>query len=684
MYSLGIVLFEMCMDMETGMERAHHLNKIRKADHILPPIFNDPNKSSQGEIILSLINHRPSDRPSSSELLSSGRIPAQPEDELIRAMLGNLRNPRSLLRHDLLAAIFSEAVEDDPNEDKSAGNESNATQRQVKLLANKELEDSEDEYSEPDPVQILEELSFDLARPEHGLDDINVQGLVKMKLMSVFHRHGALELSAPLLHSYSKFYSNYTKSAFKVLRHDNKMMQAPYDLTLPHARYLATEPQPMRKSFTFGDVWRDSPSGDLPKVLSEVDFNLVSYSHLDHAIREAEIIKTVDEIIDAFPSLAAVQLCYHINHSRILDAILKFCRIDRFKRPAVKDEISKLNFNNWTWAKLKHNLRAPPLNVAATSLEELQRFDFRDTFEKAFPKLQSILQNSTNLEETFSHLQSIIVHLGRFNVKRKIYVNPLSSFNEKFFRGEFLFQCIYDNKKRDVFAAGGRYDRLVKYFRINPKLCDRHAVGFSMNWQAICPSMVRYHQKNLTKLKSHKPLEDESDGFWVSKRCDVLVDSFDRELLLSTGVEIVTQLWSNGVGAELGIDVDLEEGTTQSLAKDTRDMYTWVVLIKNDGLLKVRNLIRKEETELVKSELVGWLRSSMRERERVGGRKDDKSRLLRNSSHQEPVNQPNDREADVRVLMSQNKGKKVNRKTVVEEGIRPLSLFSKAYQKSSR
>ena len=655
------------MNMDTGMERAQSLGKLRKADHMLPSVFNDPNKSTQGKIILSLISHQPSDRPSSSELLLSGRIPAQPEDELIRAMLGNLRNPKSLLRHDLLAAIFSEVVENDPYEDKSAGDRSDMVRKDLKGLANRELEDSEDEYSEPDPLQILEELSFDLARPEHGLDDINVQNLVKMKLVSVFHRHGALELSAPLLHSYSKFYSNYTKSAFKVLRYDNKMMQAPYDLTLPHARYLATEPHPIRKSFTFGDVWRDSPSGDLPKVLSEVDFNLVSYSHLDHAIREAEIIKIVDEVIDAFPSLAAVQLCYHVNHSRILDAILKFCRIDRFKRPAVKDEISKLNFNNWTWAKLKHSLRAPPLNVAATSLEELQRFDFRDTFEKALPKLRSILQNSTKLEETFDDLQSVIVYLGRFNIKRKIYVNPLSSFNEKFFRGEFLFQCIYDNKKRDVFAAGGRYDRLVKYFRIDPKMHDRCAVGFSMNWQALCPSMVRYHQKTLTKQNSHKPLEDESNSFWVSRRCDVLVDSFDRELLLSTGIEIVTQLWSSGIGAELGIDVDLEEGTIQSLTKETKDTYSWVVLIKNDGSLKVRNSIR-EETELVKSELVGWLRSSTRERERVSGRKDEKIRFTRSSSHQESANQPSDREADVRILMSQNKGKKVNRKTVVEEG----------------
>lgn len=650
------------------MERAHILSKIRRENHALPAVFDDPEKSTQGEIILSLINHQSTNRPSSSELLSTGRIPAQPEDELIQAMLRNLRDPTSLLRHDLLAAIFSQGEEDNFDDENLAETKLSSTRLDKMALGKKRLDNSDDEYSEPDKAQILEELTYDLARPEHGPDDVNVERLVRTKLIAIFHHHGALELSAPLLHSYSKFYSNYTKSAFKVLRHDNKMMQAPYDLTLPHARYLATEPNPIRKSFVFGNVWRDSPSGDLPKVLSEVDFNIVSDNEEDHAIHEAEIIKTVDEIIDDFPSLATANLCYHFNHSNILDAILKFCRIDRLKRPAVKEEISRLNFNDWKWAKLKHNLRAPPLNVAATSLEELQRFDFRETFESCILRLRTILPESTKLEKSFDCLKSINHHLGRLNVKRRIYINPLSSFNEKFFRGEFLFQCIYDNKRRDVFAAGGRYDRLVRYFRIDPKIRSRFAVGFSMNWQALCPSMVRYHQKTMAKLELNKSLENGGDGFWVQRRCDVLVDCFDYALLPSSGMEMVSVLWSNGFSAELAIGIDLEDDDIHSLTKENRNNYAWVVLIKNDGTLRVRNTIRNEDTELTKSELPGWLRSSIRDRDRWTGRKDEKLRLVRHMSHQESGSQSSSREADVRVMMSQNKGKKINRKTVVEEG----------------
>lgn len=650
------------------MERADNLAKIRKEDHSLPRSFEEPEKSPQGNVILSLIQHRSADRPSSSELLSSDRIPAQSQDESIRAMLRNLRNPKSLLRFDLLAAIFADDDDNDPDEKDVKEINMGAVTPKILSLDNPHWDVSDSDESEPDPARILEELAFEIARPQYGPEDYQVQKLVKARLASVFRRHGALNLPGPVVHPYSSFYSNYANPAFKLLRRDNKMMQAPYDLTLPHARYLAYDPSPPRKSFTFGDVFRDSPEGEPPKILNEVDLDILSYNHIHNAAHEAEIIKIVDEVIDVIPSLATVQLCFHINHSLILDAILKFCRIDKFKRPAVKEELSKLHVGDWTWAKLKHNLRASPLNVAATSLAELQRFDFRDKLEQTISRLRSIFPNTMKMESAYAHLQQIMVYLGHLEVKRKIFVNPLGSFNEKFYRGEFLFQCIYDKKERDVFAAGGRYDRLIKHFRNDPKLGNRCAVGFSMNWQGLCPSMVRYHQKALANLKLKRAPEQESDDFWTARRCDVLIDSFDSDLLLTTGMKIAAELWSIGVSAEIGIDVHQEQESVQGVAKESKDSYTWVILIKNDGTLKIKNLIRRDETELRKSELIGWLRSEIRDRDRHGGRHLEKGRLLRHSSNQDAVNQTSDRDADVRVLMSQNKGKKLNRKIIVEEG----------------
>jgi len=84
MYSLGIIFFEMCFPLKTAMERDATIRMIRQKDHTLPDAFKSPEKSAQGSIIMSLISHRPSERPSSAELQRSGKIPMQIEDGTIR------------------------------------------------------------------------------------------------------------------------------------------------------------------------------------------------------------------------------------------------------------------------------------------------------------------------------------------------------------------------------------------------------------------------------------------------------------------------------------------------------------------------------------------------------------------------------------------------------------------------
>ncbi len=526
------------------MERAQTLARLRKEEHVLPTMFEESEKATQGDIIMSLVNHKPAERPSSIELLRGGQIPVQIEDDLIRTALRLLNDSKSAFRPQLISAIFSQAG-----------------------------------TMQSDPAAILRNQTYDAAMgPNFAFDDLLLQSMVKEKLASIFRCHGAIEVNRPLLAPYSSYYSNHSNAAVQMLDPNGTVVQLPYDLTLPNARILAKHPPPGRKTYTFGDVYRKAYSEGHPKAHGEVDFDIISYDNLDLALREAEVIKVIDEVIDAFPSMGSVQMCYHINHSRLLDAILTFCDIDLSKRTSVKETISRLNIGQWNWTKIRNELRAPSIAVAATSLDELMRFDFRDTFDKAIPKLRSILQETADLETTFSHLHAVTIYLERFNLKRKIFINPLSSYNEKFYRGNLLFQCLYDNKKRDVFAAGGRYDRLIQEHRPKTTKDDRHAVGFNLSWQGLCTSMTRYH-KSAAKSKSKR--RDGVDASWTPRRCDVLIDSFDLDLLRTTGVKIAQELWVNDISAELVMDTDSGQAADYNqTSRDSKDGHSWIILIK--------------------------------------------------------------------------------------------------------
>lgn len=115
---------------------------------------------------------------------------------------------------------------------------------------------------------------------------------------------------------------------------------------------------------------------------------------------------------------------------------------------------------------------------------------------------------------TIAHLKEVTDYTKRFGVGTKVYVNPLNSLKEAFYAGGILFSCLYDKKMRDVFAAGGRYDSLIREHRprIGSQFGERHAVGFSLAWERLA---------RVPKLGGRtflKKTEDESGGIFSSKR----------------------------------------------------------------------------------------------------------------------------------------------------------------------
>jgi translation initiation factor 2-alpha kinase 4 len=334
MYSLGVIFFEMCHPLRTSMERDRTLQAIREKVHTLPSTFQQAEKAVQGEIIESLLSHRPSERPSAGELLQSGKIPLQVEEETFRrAIIGLLSDPNSPDYKKILSAIFSQSP------------------------------------------RKFEDIAWDMdSRGTPAANEMLVQGFVKEKLTSIFRRHGAVETTRQALFPRSGHYNN---GVVRLLDSSGNLVQLPFDLTLPNARAIPRQHPSLEKTFSFGRVYRESPHGGEPRSHREADFDIVSYNTLDLALKEAEVIKVLDEIIEDFPVLRSVPMCFHINHSDLLQIIMEFCRITPAQIPVVKEILSRLNVGKWTMQKIRSELRSPTVGVASTSLDDLARFDFR-------------------------------------------------------------------------------------------------------------------------------------------------------------------------------------------------------------------------------------------------------------------------------------------------------------------
>ena len=144
----------------------------------------------------------------------------------------------------------------------------------------------------------------------------------------------------------------------------------------------------------------------------------------------------------------------------------------------------------------------------------------------------------------------------------------------------------------------------------------------------------------------------------------MLVASFDASVLRSTGIEILNQLWANDISAELAVDSRSPEDL---LSKYRDDQHYWIVIIKQDSILKVKTMGRKEiqDVDIAISQLLPWLASEIRDRDQRDGIS-DRVKLVRHTS-QANTSGAVENEQEVRLLVAQTKSKKSNRRNLVEQ-----------------
>ncbi len=314
-----------------GMERADKLGKLG-ALSLLPDDFK-PTDQAQTDIIKSLVMHDVKLRPSSADLLRSGKLPIQMEDETTRRALASLTNNASPYYSKVVSTLFSQSLE--PTKD----------------------------------------YTYDMSTAQPTATELFCQGVVKEELTAIFRHHGAVEIARNSLYPRSSHYSS-INDIVRLLDQNGAVVQLPYDLMLGSARTLAKLSKPVvHKSFTFGSVYRDRYNGGQPIMFGEVDFDIISENTLDLALKEAEAIKVLDEIVETFPSRSP--MCFHLGHSDLLQLIFEFCNVDLAARQAAAASLSRLNIHSYTFQRIRAELRSPLIGISGTSIDDLMRFDFR-------------------------------------------------------------------------------------------------------------------------------------------------------------------------------------------------------------------------------------------------------------------------------------------------------------------
>lgn len=439
-YSLGIILFEMCYKPSyTGTERIKVLEKLRSREIILPPEFTDDKMRHQVHLLRWLLNHDPSLRPTSEELLTSEYLPPPELEET---------NMQEMVRHTL----------------------SNRQSKAYKYLIDSCL------AQEVTPV---EDFTYDVnlsLRRCSNCPAPKVQFLqenVKSKVIKVFQRHGGVYLGSPLLMPKSSQSYNYIDSCVKLMTRTGSVVSLPHDLRAPFARYVARNNIMHVRRYAIERVYREKKVlGSHPTEFYECAFDIISPTP-GYLMHEAELISIVCEIANEIPQLRSRNFAVRLNHTSLLQAILMYCGIEREKYHGIYSILSDTRDGEISKFQLRTHLTS--LCLTDQAVETL--FNLLET-ECSITKIASALTNITRrkgneailAKESLKELEIVIANAEALGMKWPVVVVPLLVHNIQQHSG-VICQVTCELKKRRrhggqvIIAAGGRYDKMLTSFR---------------------------------------------------------------------------------------------------------------------------------------------------------------------------------------------------------------------------
>ncbi|GLV39622.1 Gcn2 [Carabus blaptoides fortunei] len=556
-YSLGIILFEMCYSgLTTGMERINVLSNIRLKEILYPSEFLDQKYSKQRIVISLLLNHDVSKRPTSLELLQSEHVPPPvlEECELRELVRHTLSNPQSKAYKYLVASCFGQVLNS------------------------------------------VEDITYDMSLPATISRPLQLYDYVKQAVVKIFNLHGGQCLSTPLLMPESNYYKG-IDTCVKLMTHSGSIISIPHDLRVPFARYIAWNNITLLKRYSIDRVYREKKIfGFHPRELYECAFDIVT-PNPGSFMADAELLSIVSEIVNQFTDLRNKNFIIRLNHTALLKAILLHCGIPDEKHNDVYSILSDARDGKVTKFQIKTHL----ISLCLTDNAMVTLFSLIETespINKASNTLRMITKRKGEAGQLaklgLDELTKIIQNTEALGVKYNIVVALGLVYNIQQYSGMMCqFVCELKKKRRrgglDVLAAGGRYDRMISNYRFTMERSGLATRGVSQSAVGISLSLDKLVQA----------LQEEQSAEMGLCNLDAVVCSMGVRPMMKEKAKILRELWSAGIRCSL-----LEAQTLEEIQEQCTEMHVPHIVILTDseqGVARVRSWEKDRFQEQKKS-----------------------------------------------------------------------------------
>nr|AAQ22516.1 LD22885p [Drosophila melanogaster] len=591
MYTLGIILFEMCQPpFDTSMERAQTIMALRNVSINIPDaMLKDPKYEKTVKMLQWLLNHDPAQRPTAEELLISDLVPpAQLEANELQEMLRHaLANPQSKAYKNLVARCLQQESDE-------------VLEHTYHLGSSRAMKSWNSAIIIDDIVSLNPVIEF-----------------VKAKVVNLFRKHGAIEVDSPLLSPLSARNStaNANANAVHLMTHSGCVVVLPCDLRTQFARHVTMNSVNLIRRYCVDRVYREERVFNFhPKQSYDCSFDIIAPTTGSHLV-DAELLSLAFEITSELPRLREKNLAIRMNHTNLLRAILIFCNVPKAQYGAlfegtmdfIESRISRFQFHSSITGIMEKS------RTSAQTLMDMLLANFlltgsRSTVDDS--ALKSLMRGKGEAASlargALRELETVVGLAYSLGVKCPIHIwagLPISF--DRASNGGIVWQMTADLKPNrsghpSVLAIGERYDSMLHEFqkqaqKFNPAMPARGVLsGAGLTF-------------SLDKLVAAVGVEYAKD----CRAIDVGICVCGTRPPLKDVTYIMRLLWS------VGIRCGIVEAASE-LGDEAQDLARLgalhVILVAENGSLRVRSFERErfQERHLTRTELVEFIQKMLR------------------------------------------------------------------------
>uniref|UniRef100_A0AAR5P5C2 histidine--tRNA ligase n=1 Tax=Dendroctonus ponderosae TaxID=77166 RepID=A0AAR5P5C2_DENPD len=424
------------------------------------------------------------------------------------------------------------------------------------------------------------------------------------KIVAVFKKHGAVTIDTPVFELKEVLTGKYgedSKLIYDLKDQGGEILSLRYDLTVPFARYLAMNKISNIKRYHIAKVYRrDNPSMSRGRYREfyQCDFDIAGA--FDPMIPDAECIKIVAEILD---SLNVASYVVKVNHRLLLDGMFEACGVPLDSFRSICSAVDKLDKASWQDVKKEMVEEKGLSEAAADQIGEYVKLNGGKELVEKLLNDDKLSKNKSALEG----LEAIKLLLGYCEI---FYISDKVSFDLSLARGlDYYTGVIYEavllgdaSKGEEVsvgsVAGGGRYDNLVSMFDVKNKQVP--CVGVSLGVERLFAVLEqKIHAAN------RKVRTTEVDAYVCTA----------QKNLVEERLKLCNQLWEDDFKVEYSYKKNPKLLAQLQYCEENSIPFAIILgesEIKN-GVVKLRNVLSREETEVKRSALADELRRRLGE-----------------------------------------------------------------------